>query len=45
MKEKVSKRFKVFDRDVQITVKFKQQMKVRIYDIFKTVLVIEFCPP
>lgn len=45
MKEKRSKSFKAFDHDVQITVEFKQQIKVRIYDIFKTVLVIEFCPP
>lgn len=29
MKKKISKSFKVFDHDVQITVKFKQQIKVR----------------
>lgn len=45
MKEKASKSFKVFDNDIHITVDFKQQMKEKVYDIFKTVLVIEFCPP
>lgn len=30
MKKKISKSFKVFDHDVQTTVEFKQQIKVRI---------------
>lgn len=45
MKDKASKSFKVFDHHIQITVDFKQQMKVRMCDIFKILLVIGFCPP
>lgn len=41
--EEASNVLKFFDHDAQIIVKFKQLIKVRLYNILKTVRVVEFC--